>query len=123
MARFAFVIFKRDFTKTESKNEKMIKSSAFLVFAFLLISGTGSTYYDDRPHLDYLRSDVHARSYYHPFWDQALQFARRLSESDQLNPRCRSGLNRLIAGIENNEFWALKCKCSSQAFYNLCPAI
>lgn len=87
----------------------VIKLSAFLVFVCLL-GATSSTYYDDQPHLEYMRSDSHARDYYHPFYDRSIEFARRLTESDQLNPQCRSGLSRLIAGIENNEFWALKCK-------------
>ena len=87
----------------------LFKLSAFLVFLF--IDGTSSTYYDDQPHLDYMQSEVHAKNYYHPFYGQTIEFARRLSESNELNQQCRSGLTRFITGIESNEFWALKCKC------------
>lgn len=87
----------------------LIRLSAFLVFV-CLFDATCSTYYDDQPHLDYLRSDPHARTYYHPLYDRSIRFAKRLVGSDQLNRQCRTDLNRLITGIEGNEFWALKCK-------------
>ena len=79
----------------------------FLIFLFIF--KVNSAYFDDKPHLEYMKNDF-AKNYYHPFYNQTISFVEKLTQINQLNQQCRTGLARLIAGVLDNEFWALKCK-------------
>lgn len=87
----------------------MLKS-LFFILIFSLIDSISSIYFNDEPFLEYMRTDLNARNYYHPFYNQTIEFISKLTELDQINEQCRRSFVKLIDGVEKNELWALKCK-------------
>lgn len=66
-------------------------------------------YYNDTPFIDNMKSNnVHFRNYYHPLFNQTIDFIKLLSKNDEINLDCKVSLERWINGIQMNELWALK---------------
>lgn len=83
---------------------------SFFTFAFLINKSSSTIFYDDSYHLSYLTNDAFALNYYHPFYNQTIDFVKLLIQTKSINQQCRSSLKRLITGIEDRDQWALKCK-------------
>lgn len=83
----------------------------FKIFSFLIFVSTVNCYdiyYDDQPYLDIIKIDQSFRNYFHPFLNSSIDYIKQLSQTDEINTKCRSSLKRWVTGIESYEKWALR---------------
>lgn len=80
------------------------------LFLFVLISGTNCFYFNDTPYLEQIKNNENGlfQTYYDPFYNQSIALIRTLSNSNELNQKCRNSLKRWSDAIEDKEAWALK---------------